>query len=131
MKLSRQYFVERDGGSSKSKVISKWNSFHGNTIGALSMTGITGRKKIYDPLLLHFPKIPQFYHYRNQWRCETVIGSAGPGLHPAPIYFEMVRQICTKYDVLWIDDEVIAGCGRTGKKMSIEHYGDVVPESTI
>lgn len=160
IKMARQYFVERDGGSSsKWKVISKWNSFHGNTLGALSITGITGRKKIYDPLLIQFPKIPQFYHYRNEWGCETleetsircaealeieilrqgpenvmafisepVVGSAAPGVHPAPIYFEMVRDICTRYDVLWIDDEVMAGFGRTGKKMAIEHYGSVVPD---
>lgn len=159
MKMARQYFVERDKGSSKWKVISKWTSFHGNTLGALSMTGITGRKKMYDPMLIQFPKIPQFYHYRNQWDCETleqtsikcaqaleseiirqgaeniaafisepVIGSAAPGVHPAPIYFEMIRDICDRYDILWIDDEVMAGFGRTGKKMAIEHYGDMVPD---
>lgn len=159
IKMARQYFVERDGKTSKWKVISKWTSFHGNTLGALAITGITGRKKIYDPMLPQFPKIPQFYHYRNQWGCETlketsvkcaealeaeilrqgpenisafisepVIGSAAPGVHPDPIYFEMIRTICDKYDVLWIDDEVMAGFGRTGKKMAIEHYGDVVPD---
>ncbi len=159
IKMARQYFVERDGKTSKWKVISKWTSFHGNTLGALAITGITGRKKIYDPMLPQFPKIPQFYHYRNQWGCETlketsvkcaealeaeilrqgpenisafisepVIGSAAPGIHPDPIYFEMIRTICDKYDVLWIDDEVMAGFGRTGKKMAIEHYGDVVPD---
>jgi len=159
VKMARQYFVERDGSTSKHKVISKWNSYHGNTLGALSMSGITGRKKIYDPLLLPFPKIPQFYHYRNPWNCETleetsiksakaleneilrhgaenilafisepVVGSAVPGAHPTPIYFKMIREICDRYDVLWIDDEVMAGFGRTGKKMAIEHYGDVTPD---
>lgn len=160
IKLARQYFVERDGGkTSKWKVISKWTSFHGNTLGALAMTGITGRKKMFDPMLAQFPKIPQFYHYRNQWGCETleetsikcaealeaeilkqgpenivafisepVIGSSAPGVHPHPIYFKMIREICTKYDVLWIDDEVMAGFGRTGKKMAIEHFGDAVPD---
>jgi len=159
LKLARQYFIERDGQSSKWKVISKWNSFHGNTMGSLGMTGITGRKKIYDPILPQFPKIPQFYHYRNQWDCTTleetsrkaaealeteilrqgpetvmafisepVVGSAAPGVHPHKIYFEMVRDICDRYDILWIDDEVMAGFGRTGKKMAIEHYGDLVPD---
>lgn len=72
-KLSRQYFVERDGGgSSKWKIISKWNSFHGNTLGSLSMTGIPERRKIYDPMLTPFPKVEQFYHYRNPWGCETL-----------------------------------------------------------
>lgn len=73
IKMARQYFVERDGNhSSKWKVISKWNSFHGNTMGSLSLTGITGRRKIYDPMLIPFPKIPQFYHYRNPWHCESL-----------------------------------------------------------
>lgn len=159
LKMARQYFIERDGRTSKWKVISKWNSYHGNTLGALAMSGITGRKKIYDPLLLQFPKIPQFYHYRNLWGCETlketsircaqaledeilrhgadtilafisepVVGSAAPGVHPDPIYFRMIREICDKYDILWIDDEVMAGFGRTGKKMAIEHYGSVIPD---
>jgi adenosylmethionine-8-amino-7-oxononanoate aminotransferase len=159
LKLARQYFVERDGVSSKWKIISKWNSFHGNTMGSLGMTGITGRKKIYDPIVPQFPKVPQFYHYRNQWDCETleatsrkaaealeaeilrqgpetvmafisepVVGSAAPGVHPHGVYFEMVRDICDRYDILWIDDEVMAGFGRTGKKMAIEHYGDMVPD---
>lgn len=160
LKLARQYYVERDGGkSSKWKVISKWTSFHGNTMGALAMTGITGRKKMFDPILAQFPKVPQFYHYRNEWGCETlketsikcanaleaeilrqgpenimafisepVVGSAAPGIHPDPIYFTMIREICSKYDILWIDDEVMAGFGRTGKKMAIEHFGDSVPD---
>ncbi|WP_432664542.1 aspartate aminotransferase family protein [Wukongibacter baidiensis] len=159
IKMARQYFVERDGSkTTKWKTISKWNSFHGNTMGSLSMTGITGRRKIYDPMLINFPKIPQFYHYRNPWGCETleessikaaealeaeiirqgpdniaafitepVVGSAAPGVHPDKIYFKMVREICDKYDVLLIVDEVMAGFGRTGKKFAIEHF-DIVPD---
>lgn len=159
LKMARQYFVERDGtGSSKWKVISKWNAFHGNTFGALSMTGITERRKHYDPMLMPSPKIPQFYHYRNVFGAKTleetslraaealeteilrqgpqniaafitepVVGAAAPGLHPTPIYFKKVREICDKYDLLLIVDEVMAGCGRTGKKMAIEHFG-IVPD---
>lgn len=154
MKMARQYFVERDGGkSSKWKIISKWNSYHGATLGSLSMTGTIGRRKIYDPLLTNFPKINQFYHYRNPWGAKTleetsilaakeleteikrhgaeniaafisepVVGSAVPGSHPEKIYFDMVREICDKYDILFIMDEVMAGSGRTGKKMASEHF---------
>lgn len=159
MKMARQYFVERDGqGSSKWKIISKWNAFHGNTLGSLSMTGIPERRKIYDPMLINFPKIPQFYHYRNPWACETleetsikaaealeqeilrqgpeniaafisepVVGAACPGAHPTKTYFQMVREICTKYDVLLIVDEVMSGFGRTGEKFGIDHF-DTVPD---
>ncbi|QEK13229.1 aspartate aminotransferase family protein [Crassaminicella thermophila] len=159
MKMARQYFVERDGqNTSKWKVITKWNSFHGNSLGSLSMTGIPGRRKPYDPMLIQFPKIPQFYHYRNPWGCETeeetaikaaealeyeilrqgpqnvaafitepVVGSAAPGVNPHPIYFKMVREICDKYDVLLIVDEVMAGFGRTGTKFAIDQY-NIVPD---
>ncbi len=159
IKMARQYFVERDGKASpKWKVITKWNSFHGNTLGALSMTGIPGRRNIYTPMLIDFPKIPQFYHYRNPWNCATleetsvraaealeeeikrqgaenvsafitepVVGSAVPGVHPAKIYFDKVREICTRYDVLLIMDEVMAGFGRTGKAFASDHY-EVVPD---
>ncbi len=159
MKMARQYYVERDGQeSTKWKVISKWNSFHGNTMGSLSMTGIVERRKIYNPMLINFPKIPQFYHYRNPWGCETleetsikaaealeqeilkqgpetvaafitepVVGAASPGIHPEKIYFEKVRQICDKYDILLVVDEVMAGFGRTGKKFGVDHY-DTIPD---
>jgi len=162
LKMARQYYVERDGqNTSKWKVISKWNSFHGNTMGALSMTGITGRRKIYDPMLIPFPKIPQFYHYRNPWGCEhientsikaaqaleaeillhgahnicafitePIVGSAAPGVHPDPIYFKMVREICDRHDILLIVDEVMSGFGRTGKTFAIEHY-DIVPDILV
>ena len=159
IKMARQYYIERDGKEAKKwKAISKWHAFHGNTMGALSMTGIPERRKIYEPMLLDFPKVPQFYHYRNPWGCETleetsiraaqaleeeilrqgaeniaafitepIVGAACPGIHPAEIYFKMVREICDRYDVLLIVDEVMSGFGRTGKKFGIDHYG-IIPD---
>lgn len=155
IKMARQFYVERDGAASqKWKVISKWNSFHGNTIGALSMTGMMGRRGVYNPLLLEFPKIPQFYHYRNPWGeeslygtsvraaealeeeilrqgpqtvaafiTEPVVGAACPGIYPHQIYFQMVREICDRYDVLLVIDEVMSGFGRTGERMASMHFG--------
>jgi len=161
VKMARQYFVERDGHSSKWKVISKWNSYHGNTIGALSMTGITSRRKIYDNYLLNFPKIEQFYLYRNTWGLadrkemsikaaealeqeikehgaeniaafisEPIVGSAAPGIYPDKIYFDKVREICNKYDILLIIDEVMSGFGRTGEKFAVNHY-DLIPDILV
>ena len=161
LKMARQYFVERDGVSNKWKIISKWNSYHGNTLGALSMTGLPGRRKIYDNYLINFPKIDQFYHYRNKWNLEDrvassikaaeeleleikrtgaeniaafisepVIGSAAPGVHPEKIYFDMVREICNKYDILLIIDEVMSGFGRTGEQFAVNHY-DLVPDILV
>lgn len=161
IKMARQYFVERDGQTSKWKIISKWNAYHGNTIGALSMTGIVSRRKIYDEYLLNFPKVEQFYHYRNPWGCksleetslkaaealekeimrqgpeniaafisEPVVGSAAPGVHPTKAYFDKVRDICNKYDILLIIDEVMSGFGRTGEKFAVNHY-DLVPDILV
>ncbi|HJO95240.1 MAG TPA: aminotransferase class III-fold pyridoxal phosphate-dependent enzyme, partial [Victivallales bacterium] len=121
IKLARQYFVERDINTSKWKIISRWKSFHGNTMGSLSMTGITGRRKIYDPILINFPKINQAYCYRCPYKtypdkcsfecayelenqitqtgpenisafiAEPVIGSAVPGANPPKEYFKIIR----------------------------------------
>ncbi len=63
LKMARQYFLERDGKTNKYRIISRWKSYHGNTIAALSMTGDKRRKK-YTPLLLNFPKIAPCYCYR-------------------------------------------------------------------
>lgn len=51
LKMARQYYLERDGKTGKYRVISRWKSFHGNTIGALSMTGDKRRKKIHTTII--------------------------------------------------------------------------------
>jgi adenosylmethionine-8-amino-7-oxononanoate aminotransferase len=156
LKLARQYYLERDGKTSKYRLISRWKAFHGNTIGALSMTGDKRRKK-YAPLLLNFPKAAPCYCYRCEFgqkpetcgvNCaydlerilklegadtisafiaEPVVGAACGALAPHPQYFKIIRQICDKYDILFIDDEVMAGFGRTGSMFAIDDYG-VVPD---
>jgi adenosylmethionine-8-amino-7-oxononanoate aminotransferase len=62
-KLARQYHLER-GDPSRFKVIARWQSYHGNTLGALSMSGNIARRRRYVPLLLDFPHIPPAYCYR-------------------------------------------------------------------
>jgi adenosylmethionine-8-amino-7-oxononanoate aminotransferase len=156
LKMARGYFVERDGQSSKYRIISRWKSFHGNTIGSLSMTGDKRRKK-YTPLLLNFPHIAPAYCYRCPFgKCqdtcqvdcahdleraiktegaeyvaafiaEPVGGAACGAIVPHKDYFKIIRQICDHYDILLIDDEVMAGFGRTGTMFSIEDFG-VVPD---
>lgn len=156
-KLAREYFIERDKHTSKWKVISRWISFHGNTLGSLSMTGTISRRRYYEPLLANFPKINQAYCYRCPYkskypRCglacateleyailrtgpenvmafmaEPIIGSAAPGIFPPKEYFKVIREICNKYDVLLIVDEVMMGFGRTGKNFGIDHY-EIVPD---
>lgn len=156
LKMARQYYLERDGKSGKYRIISRWKAFHGNTIGALSMTGDKRRKK-YSPLLLNFPHIAQAYCYRcplgqDKETCgaacayelektlklegadsiaafiaEPLVGAACGALVPHRDYFKIIRQICDAYDILFIADEVMTGFGRTGVMFAIDDYG-VIPD---
>ncbi|MFB3817873.1 MAG: aspartate aminotransferase family protein [Candidatus Methylomirabilales bacterium] len=156
MKLARQYHLER-GKPRKSRIISRWTSYHGNTIGALSMSGRTAWRKDFTPYLLNFPKIQPPYCYRCPYAAshpacgiacadelertitfegaddiaafiaEPVIGTSAAGVTPPPEYYPRIREICDRHDILFIADEVITGVGRTGKNFAIEHWG-VVPD---
>ncbi len=156
LKMARQYFLERDGKSSKYRIISRWKAYHGNTIGALSMTGDKRRKK-YAPLLLNFPKVAPCYCYRcpfdakpescglpcahdlervlllegsdsiSAFISEPVVGAACGAVVPHADYFKIIRETCDRHDILFIDDEVMAGFGRTGPMFAIEDFG-VIPD---
>jgi len=156
MKLARQYQLER-GKAGKYRIISRWTSYHGNTIGALSMSGRTAWRWEFVPYLQNFPKIHPPYCYRCPYGktypscsvacaddlervitlegpdsiaafiAEPVIGTSAAGVTPPPEYYPRIREICDKYDVLFIADEVINGAGRTGKNFGIEHWG-VTPD---
>jgi adenosylmethionine-8-amino-7-oxononanoate aminotransferase len=156
MKLARQYFLER-GQPAKHKVIARWTSYHGNTLGALSLSGHAARRRPYAPLLLDEPHIPPCYCYRCPFgleypscgvKCayaledeitrqgpeyiaafiaEPLVGAAGGALTPPPEYFPIIREICSRYDVLFIADEVMTGIGRTGASFAVNHW-NVVPD---
>ena len=155
--MARQFHFEA-GNRQKYKVIGRWQSYHGNTIGALSMTGRSFRRRYYNPYLLNFPHIMPPYCYRcpfhkqspeqcgiecayelertiNQegpenisaFISEPVSGSSLAGVHPPKAYYRIIREICDRYQVLMIMDEVMTGFGRTGKNFGIDHR-EVVPE---
>lgn len=156
IKLARHYFVEA-GNPEKYKIVGRWRSYHGNTLGALSATGHVLRRKNYLPMLLPFPHTAPPYRYRCQFcsekpacsmQCaddiertilnegpdsvaafiaEPVVGAAAMGMIADQGYFARVREICDKYDVLLIVDEVLSGMGRTGKNFAIEHW-DTIPD---
>ena len=156
LKMARQFHLET-GNSQKYKVVSRWQSYHGNTIGALSMGGRSFRRKNYVPFLLDFPHIAPSYCYRcplhkeygtcgiecahelervikqegpeniSAFISEPVGGSSLAGVYPPIEYYKMVREICDRYQVLMIMDEVMTGFGRTGRSFGIEHWG-VVPD---
>ena len=159
IKLARQYHVER-GRPGKHKVIGRWQSYHGSTLGALSVTGNAARRDLYLPMLPPSPHIAPSFCYRcplglDYPECavscidelETAIRQEGPDTVAAfmaePVvgatlgavptvkgYFERARAICDEHDVLLIADEVMTGVGRTGRNFGIDHYG-VVPDLIV
>jgi len=159
IKLSRQYHLER-GHASKFKIISRWQSYHGSTLGALAVTGNVARREPYTPLVASTPHIPPCFCYRCPYdrkfpscdiacvdELERVIRQEGPDTVAAFIaepvvgatlgavpavdgYWQRARAICDKYDVLLIADEVMTGIGRTGKNFAIDHF-KVVPDLIV
>jgi adenosylmethionine-8-amino-7-oxononanoate aminotransferase len=155
-RLARQYWVVK-GQVAKHMVIGRWQAFHGDNIFAVSMSGLTARRRMYTPMFRDMPKIPPAFCYRCYFEqtypdcnllcarvLEDAICQAGPenvaafiaepvvgaalGAVPAPDgYFQVIREICDKYDVLLIVDEVMTALGRTGKMWGIEHW-DVTPD---
>ena len=152
LKLARQYALTQ-GEPQRYKVISRYPSYHGCTLGALAITGYAPMSAPFDPMMRAMPKIdaPRAYldgldpddaatglHYANlleakilQEGPETVlafivepVGGASTGaLVPPAGYMQRIREICTQYGVLLIHDEVMTGGGRTGRFFGAEHWG--------
>ncbi|MDF1749804.1 MAG: aspartate aminotransferase family protein [Alphaproteobacteria bacterium] len=158
-KLARQYTLAI-GQAQRYKVISRMPSYHGCTLGALALTGYAPMTAPFDPMMKAMPKIPapRAYldglnaddpatgvYYANMLEAkileegpETVlafivepVGGASTGaLVPPTGYAKRIREICDKYGVLLIHDEVMTGGGRTGKFFAAEHW-DVEPDILV
>ena len=157
LKLARQYFVEI-GKPEKHKVISRKQSYHGNTLGALAAGGNIWRRSFFEKLLVETSLISPCYPYRHQTQdetdleyglrvaneleeeiinlgsenvmafiAETVVGATAGALTPVSGYFKRVREICDKYNVLLILDEVMCGMGRTGSLFACDEE-DIIPD---
>lgn len=156
LKLARQYALAR-GEAQRFKVISREPSYHGATLGALAVTGYAPLTAPFDPMMRSMPKIPapRAYldgldlddpatglHYADMLEAkileegpETVVafihepvGGASTGaLVPPAGYMKRIREICDRYGVLLIHDEVMSGGGRTGRFWGAEHW-DVAPD---
>jgi adenosylmethionine-8-amino-7-oxononanoate aminotransferase len=159
LKLARQYHLLR-GQAGKWRVVARRASYHGNTIGALSMSGHAARRQPYIPYLADFIHIDTPLPYRcgcasadrgcdacsgraleqaivdagpdtiSAFIAEPLIGAAAGAVPAPPGHFEAVREICSRYDVLFIADEVMTGLGRTGKPFGIQHW-DAVPDLLV
>ncbi len=152
IKLARQYAVTT-GQDSRWKVISRTPSYHGSTLGALALTGYAPLSAPFAPMMREMPKIPapRAYldglplddpatgeHYAAMLEREIVaqgpetvlafihepVGGASTGaLVPPAGYMAQLREICDRYGVLLIHDEVMSGGGRTGRFLAADHWG--------
>lgn len=154
IKFARQVQVAR-GEPSRHLVISRWGSYHGATLGALAVTGKPKMRALYLPMLHDQPHIPPPYCYRCPFGAtcpacglacahalETEILRQGPdqvaaflaepvggatlgAVVPPEGYWPLVREICDRYGLILIADEVMTGFGRTGRWFGMEHFGAV------
>ena len=159
IKLARQYYLE-SGQSQRWRVVARWHSYHGNTLGALSLTGRVGARRPYLPLLTDFPHFSPPYCYRCpfgltypecDFECaktlenvlqmegpetisavilEPIIGATIGAVVPPDGYLSSIKRTCEHYGILLIDDEVMTGMGRTGRWFAVEHW-DVLPDIMV
>lgn len=155
IKMAFQYFQHK-GYREKTKFAYITHSYHGDTIGAVSVGGIELFHSIFRPLLFNTVKLPSFYCYRCEFGLERkscnmdclkkakeileknkedlaalvmepiVQGAGGMIVHPEGVLKELA-EYCKKLDILLILDEVATGFGRTGKMFACE-YENVVPD---
>lgn len=154
LKIAKQTQALR-GFPRRYKVICRRGSYHGTTFGAMSLTS-SAQERYFGPFMAGVSKVSSPNRYRNDFELDGEAGDAacaraveqeilaqGPehvaaviaepisvanGTHlPSATYWRMLREICDRYGVLLIMDEVITGYGRTGAMFAAEHYG-VVPD---
>ena len=157
IKLARQYFLER-GEASRDRVISRRQSYHGATLGALAAGGINWRSQPFAPLMIEVGRIDPCYVWRGQregesefdygqrvanlledeirsvgaervmaFIAEPVVGASLGAVPAVGGYFKRIREICDRYGILLILDEVMCGMGRTGSLYACEQEG-IVPD---
>jgi adenosylmethionine-8-amino-7-oxononanoate aminotransferase len=155
IKLARQYH-RLTGRPGKYKVISRYLSWHGSTLGSLSASGLKSRKTVNEPLAPGFVHVFPPTCYRCPFgktypdcgiTCATLvndviemedpdtvaavmvepIGHTGGIIDPPPEYLPILRETCDRHNVLLIFDEIITGAGRTGHLFAAETFG-VTPD---
>ena len=151
-KLAKQYF-KLVGKPMKHKVISRAVAYHGTPQGALSITGIPDARKWFEPLVPGAHKVPNTNFYRapehgddlerfGRWAADQIdlaiemegpdtvatvflepVQNSGGCFPPPPGYFQRVREICDKHDVLLVSDETICAFGRLGATFACDKFG--------
>lgn len=156
VKFARQYQVAQ-GKAGRYKVIGRWGAYHGATLGALAVTGKPSMRGLFAPQFVDMPHIPAAYCYRCPFgleypacgvRCadeleqeikrqgadtvaafigEPIAGATLGAVVPPAEYWPRIREICDRYGILLIVDEVMTGMGRTGRWFAIEEWG-IIPD---
>jgi taurine-pyruvate aminotransferase len=151
MKMARQYH-QQTGHPRKYKIISRYGSYHGGTMGALSAGGGRDRKSVYEPLAVGFIHVHPPYCYRCPFdqtypgcgrTCVTLIErtieaedpetiaavivepisiSSAGFVVPPPDYLPRLRELCDRHNIVLIYDEIITGFGRLGAMFGSMYY---------
>jgi adenosylmethionine-8-amino-7-oxononanoate aminotransferase len=159
LKMARSYHLAH-GDPGRHKVVARWGSYHGNTLGALDASGREPLRRPYEPWLGRAIHVPAPYEYRcpnpdhpkgcGAWhaaRLDETIQQAGPkavacfiaepiagatlgAAVPPGDYWPAISEICRRYGVLLIADEVMTGFGRTGTWFASEHL-DLRPDILV
>jgi adenosylmethionine-8-amino-7-oxononanoate aminotransferase len=152
IKLARQYHLET-GQPSRYRVVSRRQSYHGSTIGAMSVSGNVSRRAPYEPLLAEWGHVAPCFCYHCPFgktypSCnivcaddlevflsvqdaasvaafifEPVVGATLGAAIPPEGYAQRIAEVCRKRSVLLIADEVMSGIGRTGMPFSLQNWG--------
>lgn len=152
IKLARQYW-HAQGRTEKSLIVSRRPGYHGSTLGALALTSYVPLNAPFEPMTVPSPKISAPFCYRcprgqsfpscgvacadeleetilkhgpeniAAFITEPVGGASTGGAVPPDAWFPKIQATCRKYDILLIVDEVLTGCGRTGRFYAFEHWG--------
>jgi taurine-pyruvate aminotransferase len=150
-KIVRQYHQQKGEGG-RYKIVSRYRSYHGSSMGALAATGQAQRKYKYEPLAPGFIHVAPPDSYRDDfsaadphgikdidramtWELNETIAAmimepiitGGGVIVPPDGYMKAVKEVCEKHGALLIVDEVICGFGRTGKPFGFMNY-DVKPD---
>ncbi|MEW5988896.1 MAG: aminotransferase class III-fold pyridoxal phosphate-dependent enzyme [Chloroflexota bacterium] len=145
IKLARQVQMAR-GEKGRHLVIGRWQSYHGMTLGALSVSGRPGLRAPYLEMMAEMPHVQPPYPYRDPasgreaadrleeailtcgadkvaaFIAEPISGASLGAVAPPDDYWPRVAEICQEYGVLLIADEVLVGLGRTGRWWGIDHW---------
>lgn len=130
IKLARKFYFKKHG-SADSEIIAMEHSFHGRSMGALSVTGKKAYREAFEPLIggvvfAEFNNFDDIVAKANEKTAailmETVQGEGG--IYPADAEFiKKVRAFCDERDILLILDEIQCGMGRTGEMFAYQNYG--------